>query len=386
MEIKPIVKDDFLVLEDEATLSELIGKMKNFEKRTALVFRKKKYMGLIEKKKLLKSRLDAKEIKIKKFTKKTAIVNENADIIETAYQMFQSNLEYIPVEKDKTIIGVLNSVDLAAVALKLPELKRVKVTDIRLNKPGKLNKKDAVSCAMNVMYKDKVDQVPIFDKGKVFGIITFRDILRKYINWTPKRDSSAKFNIFAKSRCASSNSPKIDSLPVADFSTNYNLVTVKPHESLKNAVKLMAEKRISDLLVMDEGNYLGLLTLKNVLRKIGSLKIPQNFNIKFVGLTKTKLVPHQRYNLRKIASNEAFKLQRKIKNEMNFVIHIKEYEKDGTQRKYSINLRIESPGRIITVNQDDWDFETALRKTFNNAKNKVRKMYRGDSSWDKAYE
>ena len=43
MEIKPLIKEDFVVLDEESTLSELIGKLKTFEKRTGLVFRKKKY-------------------------------------------------------------------------------------------------------------------------------------------------------------------------------------------------------------------------------------------------------------------------------------------------------------------------------------------------------
>ena len=54
MEIKPIVTEDYVVLDDEATLSQMIGKMRTFEKRVGLVFRNDKYLGLIEKKKLLK--------------------------------------------------------------------------------------------------------------------------------------------------------------------------------------------------------------------------------------------------------------------------------------------------------------------------------------------
>ena len=47
MDIRPIITEDFVVLDEESTLSELIGKLKAFEKRTGLVFRKKKYLGLI---------------------------------------------------------------------------------------------------------------------------------------------------------------------------------------------------------------------------------------------------------------------------------------------------------------------------------------------------
>ena len=167
MEIKPLIKDDYLILNEEATLSELIGKLKQFEKRTALIFRNKKYVGLVEKKKLLKSRIDATEFKIKNFIQKTPIINENADIIETAYLMYQSNLEYVPVESNKEIIGVLSSLDLIKSATELKELKTVKVSDIKLIKPKKLAKDDQIATALTIMYKEKIDHIPVYDQGQI---------------------------------------------------------------------------------------------------------------------------------------------------------------------------------------------------------------------------
>ena len=138
----------------------------------------------------------------------------------------------------------------------------------------------------------------------------------------------------------------------------------------------MYTKGISDLLVMDGNEFLGLLTIKSLLKKIGSTKVQKNFSIKFVGLNKIRLQSYQKYNVQKIASNEAMKLQRKIKNDMNLTIHIKSYDKQGGEQKFSVNLKMEFPGQIITSSQEDWDLETALRKTFNNAKNTVDKKFK----------
>ena len=52
MEITPIITEDFVVLNEDSTFSELIAQLKQFEKRTALVFKNNKYRGLIEKKHL----------------------------------------------------------------------------------------------------------------------------------------------------------------------------------------------------------------------------------------------------------------------------------------------------------------------------------------------
>lgn len=367
------------------TLSAMIGKLQQSEKRSGLVFRNNKYIGLIENKRLLKTNIDSSKIKIGQFAHNTPLLNEHADIIETAYLMYQSNLDLLPVERNKKIIGVLNALDLVKIASALPEAKNFKVADIKLVKPRKIEKNDPLAMAIDVMYQERLEQVPIYEHGKLYGIISFRDLLRRYLNWSPRREVSAKFSKLASSRSAQVDMPKLANLPVSSFSSNDNLLTISKNISLKQAASLMTANCVSDLLVTTTSGVEGLLTVKNILRKIGSLKIPKNFNIQFIDLNRVNLEPYQKYNLMKIASNESFKLQRKINNQFSLIIHIKEYSKEGSQHKFSVNLRIEFPGRIITSTQEDWDIETAFRKTFNNAKNELKKKFRGDTSWKKNY-
>ncbi|MBU0460669.1 MAG: CBS domain-containing protein [Nanoarchaeota archaeon] len=376
MEITPIINDDFVVLQDEATVSELIGKLKEKEKRSALIFRNKKYLGLIEKKGLLHSKIDVTETKLKNHIQKTPLLSEHADIIETAYLMFQSNLSYIPVERNKEIIGMIRARDLAKLATELTETKDWKVKDFKLVKSVRVNKNDPIAKAIELMNTKKVDKIPVFEENKLYGIITYKDILRRYLNWSPKRDVSAKFNKMASSRSAEVDMPNLANLPISNFSTNDNLLTLNKEATLKQAVIIMTEKGVNSIIIQDGEEVLGLLTAKNILAKVGSLKIPVNYNIKFVGLKDLKLEQHEMYNLKKICSNEAFKLQRKIKNEFSLVVHLKSYDKQGTQQKFVVNLRIEAPGQTLSTSQDDWDLETATRKTFNNAKNALDKKFK----------
>ncbi len=376
MEITPIIKDDYLILENQETVSQMIGKFKKYEKRTGLIFRNDKYLGLIEKKKLLRTKLDVTKMKIGKYIQKTPLLSEHADIIETAYLMFQSNLDYIPVERNKEIIGVVRDLDLVKLAAGLPETKNLKVKDIKLVKSVKLNKDDPIATAISLMYEKDVDQIPIFDQGEIYGVISFRDILRKYLNWSPKRDVSAKFNAETNAKTVGDDFPKIANLPVSSFSSNDNVISIQINSSLSEAVNLMDKQNVSSLVVRQDGEVLGMLSVKNLLRTIGSLKIPENYNIKFVGLSKLRLSESQRYNLKKITSNEAFKIQRQLKNEFDLTIQFKEYSKEGKQHKYAVNLKVEYPGQMIATSQEDWDFETALRKTFNNVKNKLKKKFK----------
>jgi len=377
VEITPIISEDFLVFDDATTLSQMLGKMKTFEKRSGLIFRNNKYLGLVEKKKLLRTNIDAAKTKVGKLVARTPILSEHADMIETAYLMFQSNVDFLPVEKNKQLLGVVTGLEVAKLASKLPEAEALKVDDIRLVKKAKVNKDHPVAKVINLMHDEHIDHVTVFDKGKLYGIISYRDLLRKYLNWSPRRNVSARFNQMASSRAAMPQVSALGSLPVSNFSTNDNLVMVEEDASLKNALQLMYKYNIHDLLVMRDEKFLGLLTVKNILRRLGSLKIQKNYNIKFIGLNKVGLQPHQKYNVKKIAANEAFKLQRKIHNQFSLTMHIKEYEREGRQHKYSVNLRVEFPSQILTSSQEDWEIETAVRKTFNNAKNKLRGKFKG---------
>ena len=381
MEITAQIKENFLTFNESDTISSMIGELKKSQQKSGLVFRKDKFLGVIERKKLLKSRLDTSRTKIGNYIHRTSSVNEHADVIETAYLMFQSDVDFLPVERNKKIFGILSSLDLVKLAADLPETKSFKVSDFKIIKPQKLDKEDSLAMALERMYLDRIDEVPVFEQGKLYGIVSFRDVFRKYLNWSPKREFSQKLSKeTGRTRGAEANRPSLPNLPVKDFSTNDNLITTNKKASLLEAASLMSKNNLSSLIVMEGDKVQGLLTIKNILRKIGSLKIPKNFNIKFVGLNNLQLEAYQKYNIKKIASNESFKLQRQIHNDFSLVIHLKAYDKDGTRQKYAVNLRVEFPGQIVAVSQDDWDLETALRKTFDNAKNKFKKSFRGNSS------
>lgn len=391
MEITPLIKTNFVAVEENATVSEMIGKLKQAEERAALVFRNGKYLGLLEKKRLLKSRLGSADTKLKGLTQKTPLLSEHADVIETAYLLYQSNLDLIPIERQKKIVGILQALDVAHLGVHLPEAKPWKVEDAKLVYVKPLAKDQPLANALQQMYSEHLDHLPVFDQGKLYGILSYRDVLKNFLTWSPQREFSKKYTKDLRSKAATSDMPHLVSLPVSNFCTKESLIMVKANESIRNAVESMRNKDVNCLPVLQGGEFLGLLTTKNVLRLVASLKIQKKHNIQFVGLHDLKLEEYQREDLQKIASNEAFKLQRMIRNQFQLILHLKGYhrvgsQKNGEQQKYAVNLRLEFPGQMIAASADDWDVETALRKTFDNTKNEVKKKFHLGSSWKKSYE
>ena len=240
MEITPAIKSEFLTFDAEQVVSEMIGQLRKYEERHSLVFRKDKYLGVVEKKRLLRSRFDVSMAKVGNHIHRTPIVNEHADIIETAYTMYLSDVDFIPVESDKKIIGVLSALDLAGLAGGLPETKFFKVSDVKLVKARVLSKEDAISSAMDIMYKQRIDQVPVFEGAKIYGVVSFRDLLRKYLASTPDREFSVKFTKKGGgTKSSEANRPNLALMPISSFSTNENLVSINREARLLDAVALM---------------------------------------------------------------------------------------------------------------------------------------------------
>lgn len=388
MEITPAIKSEFLSFDSEQPVSEMIGQLRKYEERHGLIFKKDKYLGVIEKKGLLRFRLDVSKAKISNFIHRTPLVNEQADVIETAYALFKADSDFVPVVSNKKIVGVLSALDLAKLAVDLPETKSFSVADVKLVKGEKLEKDDPISKAEELMYKARVDQVPVFDGKKLYGIVSFRDILQKFLASVPNREFSTKFDkMSGGSKSSEADRPNLFMLPINSFSTNQNMVTVSKKASLSEAVKLMVKDNVSSAIIMDGEKFEGLLTVKNILRLVGSMQIPENFNIRFVGLNDVGLVPYQKALVQKIASNEAFKLQRELQEEVfSLIVHIKNYTKSGRECKYSVSLRVDVPGQNIAVTQYDWRIETALRKTFDNAKNALKRKLKSEKTRKKVFD
>jgi CBS domain-containing protein/ribosome-associated translation inhibitor RaiA len=369
VDVKSIITSDFSVFDEDTSLAEVVAQLQNFEKRAGLVFRKNKYLGLVEKKNLMKSSLDLSKVKVRGLVRKTPIINSNLDVQEAAQLMFNSDSEYLPVEENKKIVGVVSSLDLAKICLDLPEMKGLRVADIKLIKPSKVDQKDSLGKALSIMQEEAVDHLPVFNDGQVSGILSFRDVLRKYLNWSPSRDYSSKFNAKTQVKIKDNELPKLSELPIEDFSTNSGLISVSSQDLVKKAILAMVDNKIHDVLVMEfEKDFKGMLTIRHLLKKVGTMIEPKNYNLRFVGLKESNLKPYQKYSLQELAKTEAVKLQRKLRQELNISIHLKAHgKKDSGRENFSVTLKmVLSKGTVISTH-DEWDPEIALRSAFEHA-------------------
>lgn len=381
MDITAGIERNFLRLDAEMTVSEMLGSLKKAGTKAGLIFRSEKYVGLVEKKRLLRVNLDPTTTKIGNYLHGAPVINEHADVIETAYTMHQSNADLVPIASDNKIIGILPVLKLLSLAAEMPEVKDFHVGDLRILNELKIFAEEPLAKALQLMFAEKIDELPVFDAKGLSGVISIRDVFQKYLTWPAKREYSTKLKKEkGGSRSAEADVPTLANLPISSFSTNENIKTIDIKDRFSDAVSLMSKNNISCLPVYSGKRYVGLLTTKELLRTVASLEVPQNFNIQYVGLNDVKLVSYEKESFQKVASNESFKLQRLVHNDFKLIIHLKSYDKDGARQKFSVTMRLDYPGKLVEATAVDWDVVTALRKAFDGTKNEIKKMFRKTQS------
>ena len=81
----------------------------------------------------------------------------------------------------------------------------------------------------------------------------------------------------------------------------------------------------------------------------------------------------------KILNEYYVRIQRQLKNMASLRLHVKEYQKEGKRRKYSMRVEAIAPTRKFEANSFDWDFARALHKVLNKLRNEIEhKLHSSD--------
>ena len=112
------------------------------------------------------------------------------------------------------------------------------VADVMTRNPATTDRKDSVADAARLMAQNDAGDVIVLDNGTVCGILTDRDIAIRLVA-----------------------QDKPGSTPVADVVSDASIETVEPGTVLDDAIKLMRNKAIRRLPVVQDGRAVGIVSL-----------------------------------------------------------------------------------------------------------------------------
>ena len=135
--------------------------------------------------------------------------------------------------------------------------KKAIVREIMMGSPVTLTPQDTLDLANDVISLGRIRHIPVVDNGKVVGLLTERNLIGAAANRI--------FGLKRKSRSALLKSELVKNV------MEKRVVTVAPETSIKEAARLMAEKKIGCVPVISDGTLVGLVTTTNILRYLETI-------------------------------------------------------------------------------------------------------------------
>jgi len=121
----------------------------------------------------------------------------------------------------------------------------LQVKDVMVTNIITIEAEDSVKSAAELMEKHSIGCLVVMNYGNPIGIVTERDMLKKVL--LQRRDSGRT---------------KVGNVMSAP------LITSHPQTDIREAVRLMNERRIKKLPVLEEGKLIGLVSLTDVMRSL----------------------------------------------------------------------------------------------------------------------
>lgn len=119
----------------------------------------------------------------------------------------------------------------------------MEVEDIMVNKVKTITPDATVKEAARIMNKYEIGCLIAVKKGNALGIITERDLLKKIVEQTKNPQKTKVSEIMSK-----------------------RLVVGTPQMEVADAVRLMLQKKIKKLPIIEDGKMVGLITLTDIAR------------------------------------------------------------------------------------------------------------------------
>jgi len=116
------------------------------------------------------------------------------------------------------------------------------VADVMAFRVVKVSPEDPVRVAISRMLEENVGSVAVCEGERLVGIFTERDVLR-----------------------LTAEGPRFDEVRVGDVMTR-QLVTLSPNDDILDAARLMGERKIRHLPVLEGENLLGMVGIREVVR------------------------------------------------------------------------------------------------------------------------
>ena len=131
------------------------------------------------------------------------------------------------------------------------------VRDIMTSEVTTLDRNDSLQLAKDIMTLGRVRHFPVVEDGKVVGVVSQRDLYKASLGSVMKYGEKAQRSF-------------LEGIAIKEV-MNDPPITIAPHATVQEAARLMMEKKIGCLPVLEGPKLVGLITETDMLKLVAEM-------------------------------------------------------------------------------------------------------------------
>jgi CBS domain-containing protein len=216
---------------------------------------KNDYCGILVERSILRTDLDPGKSKVKSFKSSAPRIKTTTDYKECARLMIENNILYLPVFDKKKVTGLVSYIDI----LRSPVLNNISkrtIRDIMVESLPTTTPKDKLGLVYKKFKNSDIFSIPVIENEKYLGMVNLHDTLHTILQHKEKPDFGTKLG----------EKEHLLDLPVKNifFSQTY---TLPESANIGDVIDTIIENKLDSVSIVDDNNFLQtVISVKDLLR------------------------------------------------------------------------------------------------------------------------
>lgn len=253
------------VYDHKTPITSVMNKIQSYG--AIVVTKNGEYFGVVDTRGIARrgeTRLTEK-VSVGKFATKVKLLDRSTSIHDAIAEFSRSSMKALPFTEANRIKGIVKRDAIMRAVLSLHLLGGISVEEAMSAPVIAIDSGASVAQAKSTMNSYKVNRLVVVQQKKLYGIITYSDIIKNFTTLAirvPSPTDTRKLD-------------KASSVSVGDTSVR-NVYTVGYNAPIENALRMLIENNISSLVVLRGEAPVGMLTIRDILeRVVASSKEPE---------------------------------------------------------------------------------------------------------------
>lgn len=357
--IGTIKSQSFKKIDEDATIGKALSLFENSTDVLVVLNKNNEYSGVLHERSILRTDLDPGKSKVKSFKVSGPKVQNTTSVQECARLMIESNIFYLPIFERGKISGVICYTDI----LKFPDLQKLRrhtVKELMTSMMTNILPDEKISIVYNKFRKSDLFSLPVIENKKYLGMIYLHDTLHTIIQHKEKPDFGTKVG----------EKEHLLDLPIRNIMTR-PAISAPDSATLGEAIDIIIENKLDSVSIIDSDEKIqAIIFVKDLLKLITSQeriflipKVTINSNLKELN--------RERVNK---TITEFVKKYSSILSQSEVEIYMREQkETHKNQKQVYTRLQLHAHHEKFEAKGEGWGYEHSLREVLEKIEKQIRR-------------